>query len=94
MICSNAIRHRQPDGSSHKSSYDEVIKFLPRDKVTDGVNTNLVKASLEFIKLGSRDRSAAKAKISLDVANLIADGKDKGGLLIIAGFVLVSVVVR
>lgn len=79
-ICSNAIRHRQPDGGGHKSSYDEVVKFLPRDKITDRLNTNLVKASLEYIKLGFRDRSATKAKISLYVASLIADGKDKAGL--------------
>ncbi|CAM9136989.1 unnamed protein product [Sphacelaria rigidula] len=31
--CSNAIRYQQPDGGDHKSSYDEVLTFLPRDKV-------------------------------------------------------------
>lgn len=79
-ICSNALRHRQPDGGGHKSSYDEVVTFLPRDKVTDRPNTNLVRASLEYLKSGFHDRSATKAKISLYVAILIADDKDKTGL--------------
>jgi len=79
-MCSDAIRYRQPGDGGHKSSYDEVLKFLPPDKVTSRVNANLMKASLEYLKRGFRSECDKKAQIALYVASIIAEGKHEAGI--------------
>ena len=71
--CAEALHGQQP-------SYKEVLKSLSPEKATGRKNKDLTKASLEFIKLGFPDRSAAKAKFAFYVSNLIANGNDNDGL--------------
>ena len=71
--CAEALRYQQP-------SYEEVLMSLPPERATGRKNTDLTKASLEFMKLCFDDRSAAKAKFAFYVSNLIANGNDSDGL--------------
>lgn len=78
--CSNAIRFLKGN-EEHASSYEEVRKFLPQKKVTEHRNTNLIKASLEFLKLGfiDRDTHVRKLNIAMWIALTMADDQTEDG---------------
>lgn len=66
----------------HASSYEEMRKLLPENKVIVHTNTYLIKAFLEYSKLGLPDRGTdvCKVEIAMCVAVLIARDQDNGGL--------------
>lgn len=79
--CSNAIRFLNGN-EEHVSSYEEVRRLVPQERVTRYKTTNIIRASLEFLKSGLRGgrTDARKANIAMYVAVLIADDQDKDGL--------------
>lgn len=79
--CSNAIRNRS---DTNDSSYQDVMQHLPykKNKDNDYTDTELVKASLAFLKKpfvasGADDR---KANVAMYIATLLADDQDKSDL--------------
>lgn len=62
--------------------YEEVVKLLPRNKISEHRNTNLIRASLEYLKLGfvDRDTPVRKVNIAMFVALSIADDQAGDGL--------------
>ncbi|CAM9098125.1 unnamed protein product [Ectocarpus sp. 12 AP-2014] len=76
-MCANAIRFLKDKmkNKQHKPSYEEVKEFMPQIKVTEHENTNLIRCSLQYLKLGFVDDSTKlrKVNIAMWVAVSIAD---------------------
>ncbi|CAB1107435.1 unnamed protein product [Ectocarpus sp. CCAP 1310/34] len=75
-LCSNAILACK-ENRKHDSSYEEVMQHLPHT-VTGKDNTDLIKASQEYLKLGfvDRDTPIRKVNIALWVAVSLANDHD------------------
>lgn len=73
--CARAVRHLKESDPKCMSSYKEVMECLPSNVATKHKTANLMKASLEFLKLGfsDRDTPVRKVSIALYVAITIAD---------------------
>ncbi|CAM9544959.1 unnamed protein product, partial [Pylaiella littoralis] len=83
MTCARAISFLKGNHDEFASFYDELLEFVPSDMVTVHKNTNLIKASLEYLKLGFSDRATTvrKVNIALCVAiNIGVDKDDENGL--------------
>lgn len=79
--CSLAIRYLQGN-EDYVSSYEEVMKLLAGNKITQHRNTNLIRASIDYLKLGfiDRDTPVRKVKMAMCVALSIAAEQKEGGL--------------
>lgn len=75
-MCVDAIRYIKGEEENGTASYERVMQYLPVDKKSVHRNTNLIRASLEFLKMGFGDPSATtdrEVKIALCIALSIAD---------------------
>jgi len=63
--CADAIRCLRDNDEKLVLSCEEVMRHLPRDKATEHKNTNLIKASLQYLKLGFVDADTPIRKVNV-----------------------------
>ena len=63
--CANAIRYLKDNDEKHVSSCEEVMQYLRSDEATEHKNTNVIKASVRYLKLGFADVNTPIRKVNI-----------------------------